>query len=161
MSAARNGFDRARLRAELVRDEGLRLRPYRCSAGALTIGVGRNLDDRGITRAEALAMLDADIGAACDDLDRRAPWWRGLPAPARRGLANMAFNLGWPRLSGFRSMLAALEAGDWDRAADEALDSRWAAQVGDRAQRVAALFRANGAGRRPPATDHRPQGTPS
>ena len=160
MSAARNGFDRARLRAELVRDEGLRLRPYRCSAGALTIGVGRNLDDRGITRAEALAMLDADIGAACDDLDRRAPWWRGLPAPARRGLANMAFNLGWPRLSGFRSMLAALEAGDWDRAADEALDSRWAAQVGDRAQRVAALFRAPATDHRPPTTDHRPLRTP-
>ena len=135
------GFDRARLRAELVRDEGLRLRPYRCTAGALTIGVGRNLDDRGISRAEALAMLDADLAAVEGELDRRAPWWRGLPAPARRGLANMAFNLGWPRLSGFRRMLAALEAGEWDRAADEALDSRWAAQVGDRARRVAGMFR--------------------
>lgn len=138
--SAPGGFDRARLRAELVRDEGLRLRPYRCTAGALTIGVGRNLDDRGISRAEALAMLDADLEAVEGELDRRAPWWRGLPAPARRGLANMAFNLGWPRLAGFRRMLAALEAGEWDRAADEALDSRWAAQVGDRARRVAKLF---------------------
>ncbi len=129
-----------RLAAELIRDEGLRLRPYRDSLGHLTIGVGRNLDARGISRAEALFLLGNDIAIAEADLDANAPWWRELPAGPRRGLANMCFNLGWPRLSGFAHMLAALAAGDGERAAAEALDSRWAAQVGPRAARVAALL---------------------
>lgn len=129
------------LRKDLIADEGLRLKPYRCSAGKLTIGVGRNLDDVGITRDEAMHLLDEDIARVQRELDRNVPWWRDLPEPAQRALANMCFNLGWPRLSGFTQMLAHLKLERFGQAAYEALDSTWARQVGARAQRIAKLFR--------------------
>ncbi len=129
------------LQADLVRDEGQRLKPYRDTVGKLTIGIGRNLDDRGLTEDECLFLLQTDIGVTFADLDHNAPWWRYLTEPRRRALANMCFNLGWPRLSKFVNMLAALEVGNYSTAADQALDSRWAEQVGDRAMRIAELFR--------------------
>lgn len=134
-------LDRDQLARDLERDEGLRLKPYLDSVGKLTIGIGRNLDDNGITEAEARLMLDHDADVSLADLDRNAAWWRSMPEPAQRGLANMAFNMGWPTLSGFRNMLAALEQGEYARAADEALDSRWARQVGPRSERIAELYR--------------------
>ncbi len=121
---------------DLIRDEGLRLKPYRCSAGKLTIGVGRNLEDRGISEAEATDMLRNDISGVLDDLNRNIPWWQNLERSQRLALANMGFNLGWPRLRQFKKMLAALKDGDVDTAAREALDSRWAEQVGSRAKRI-------------------------
>ncbi len=122
---------------DLIRDEGLCLKPYQCTAGKLTIGVGRNLEDRGISEDEVGYLLKNDIAGVLDDLDRNISWWRGLGRPQRLALANMAFNLGWPRLSRFKNMLAALKAGDAEKAAHEALDSRWAEQVGARAKRIA------------------------
>lgn len=136
----------AELMADLKRDEGLRLKPYRDSVGKLTIGYGRNLDDNGITEDEAGMLLDFDVTVVTTELDRVLPWWRAMPLPARRGLANMCFNLGLPRLRGFVKMLAALRSGDWYAAADEALDSRWARQVGARADRIARLYRQAAAG---------------
>ena len=126
--------------ADLKRDENLRLKPYRCSEGKLTIGIGRNIEDLGITEGEALYLLQNDIGRCMAELDRNIPWWKNLSDPRKNALLNMSFNMGWPRLSGFKNMLAALEAGDYETAAAEALDSRWARQVGDRAQRVAILL---------------------
>lgn len=130
--------------ADLKRDEGLSLKPYRDSVGKLTIGYGRNLDDVGISEDEAAVLLDHDIAQAVAELDRALPWWRELPLSSQRGLTNMCFNLGMTRLAGprgFKNMLTALEAGDGQRAADEALDSKWAGQVGERAQRIASLYR--------------------
>ncbi len=129
------------LKADLMRDEELRLEPYLDSAGNLTIGVGRNLSSRGITEQEAHVLLDTDVAVVFEDLDRNVTWWRRLPDGAQRALANMCFNLGWPRLSGFRRMLLALQVGDFETAAREALDSKWARQVGDRAVRIAELIR--------------------
>lgn len=126
---------------DLKRDEGFRAKPYRCTAGKVTIGYGRNLDDVGVSASEAHNMLMNDIEGVYRDLDRSHPWWAEMPEPVRVGLANMCFNLGISRLGGFKNMLAALEAGEWDRAATEALDSRWARQVGARAERIAMLFR--------------------
>jgi len=137
-------MNRDQLQEDLILDEEIRLKPYRCTAGKLTIGIGRNLDDVGISRTETLALLDADIARAEQGLDNFAPWWRSLPEPAARGLVNMAFNLGAGRLAGFEGMLAALKCGDYNLAAAEALDSKWAKQVGDRAHRIAALFRSAG-----------------
>ncbi|WP_337997330.1 glycoside hydrolase family protein [Oleispirillum naphthae] len=128
------------MKRELVRDEGLRLAPYRCTAGRLTIGVGRNLDDMGITAEEADYLLENDIGRAMADLDRALPWWRGLSEARQRALANMCFNLGVARLMRFEGMLADLEAGDNEGAAREAMDSAWARQVGPRARRIAAML---------------------
>lgn len=131
----------ADLVADLKRDEGVAYKPYRDSEGILSIGVGRNLEDRGIADDEIDFLLANDLNWVVVDLDRGAPWWREMTKNRQRAFANMVFNLGWPRLSGFKQMLAALEAGDWDEAANQALDSRWAIQVGARAERIAELFR--------------------
>lgn len=137
-------MNRMALKADLERDEGMRLFPYRDTVGKMTIGVGRNITDRGISATEAYAMLDNDISMAEIDLDRNYPWWRALPEPAQRALANMAFNLGIGRLSKFQGMLSALKAGDYQGAANEALDSSWAQQVKERAMRIADLYREAG-----------------
>lgn len=137
-------LDMAKLREDIIEDEGLRTKPYTDTVGKLTIGVGRNLDDVGISRREALMLLDNDLAWVFDDLDRNLPWWRRMPEPAQRALANMALNLGYPRLSAFRNMLSALQAMDYETAAEECLDSKWARQVGDRSKRIAALYREAG-----------------
>ena len=129
------------LKVDLLRDEGCKLKPYLDTVDKLTIGVGRNLSDNGITMAEASALLENDITSVIVELDRCLPWWRALPELKGRALANMAFNLGLPRLLKFSQMLTALECGEWDMAADEALDSNWAKQVGERAERIAIAFR--------------------
>lgn len=134
-------IDWDQLKEDLIRDEGERLKPYRCTAGKITIGVGRNLDDVGITKHESRQMLDWDMKQVGWELDKRLPGWRTLPDAVSLGLANMCFNLGWPRLSKFKKMLAAIDRADYDAAADEALNSKWARQVGDRADRIAAMFR--------------------
>jgi len=134
-------YNPATLRADLIRDEGEHFKPYRCPAGKLTIGVGRNLDDVGITLAESRFMLETNITLVVEQLDRALPWWRSLSEAQQRALLNMGFNLGLPRLLGFKRMLAALQQGDYEIAAAQALDSTWAKQVGDRAQRIAALIR--------------------
>ena len=98
----------------------------------------------GISKFEAECMLERDIGKALDLLHTNlGPWWREMSEPRQRGLINMSFNLG-TRLMNFRKMLAAMEAGDWELAADEALNSKWAGQVGARATRIADLFRSQG-----------------
>lgn len=133
-------MDLAKLTDELVRDEGLRLRLYTCTAGKASIGVGRNLEDRGITKTEAMLMLAHDIDDACADLDRNLPWWRGMDPLRQRVLANMAFNLGIVKLLGFRNTLAAMKAGDYAAAADGMRRSLWARQVGARADRLAQMM---------------------
>ena len=132
--------------ADLKRDEGFVSHAYQDSSpeGYLTLGYGRLVDQRlggGITEREAEILLDNDITRSVADLDRALPWWRGLPPFQQRGLTNMAFNLGLPRLLTFKKMLRALQAGDGDRAAIEALDSVWAGQVKGRADRIAYLYR--------------------
>ena len=126
----------SRLRDQLVRHEGLRLKPYRCSAGKLTIGVGRNIEEVGITEAEAMLLLANDIIRVIEELESRIPVFTQLDEVRRRVLIDMCFNLGINRLLQFRRMLAALETGDWARAAAEMMDSKWARQVGSRALRL-------------------------
>jgi len=132
--------DIAKLEADLIRDEAFRGKPFTDTAGKLTVGYGRNLADVGISPAEALMLLRNDMATAELELDRGLPWWRGLSEPRQRALANMCFNLGLRRLMGFHRMLAALQARDYTLAAKEALDSKWADQVGNRAKRIAALI---------------------
>lgn len=131
----------ADLLADLERDEGKRNKPYLDTEGHLTIGIGRNLDALGVSDDEIELMLMNDLKWVVHALDSNLPWWRDMPEPHQRALANMCFNLGYPRLSGFKKMLAALQAGNGEDAATEALDSRWANQVGARAERIAALYR--------------------
>lgn len=128
------------LKEQLVRHEALKLMPYRDSVGKLTIGVGRNLDDVGISKDEALVLLDHDIDRARADLARALPWTNDLDPVRRDALTNMVFNMGIGRVRLFDKMLAALKAGDWIEAAQQALDSKWAAQVGSRSHELARQF---------------------
>lgn len=132
------GFDMAKLTAELATDEGMVLKPYVDTRGKITIGIGRNLTDNGITAVECSDMLAHDIQTACDDLDRHALWWRHLPPAQQRVMINLSFNMGWPTLAGFRHFLAAMEARDWTEAANQLRNSLWWRQVGTRGPRIAA-----------------------
>jgi lysozyme len=127
--------------ARLIRHEGLRLKPYRDTAGKLTIGVGRNLDDVGLSWAEAMGLLDNDIAAARQSLDQRWPWWRKLD-PVRGGaMIELVFNLGAGGLAAFTTVLMRVEAGAFSSAADDLLATKWARQVGGRAQELAGMIR--------------------
>jgi lysozyme len=122
--------------------EDCRLKPYTDTAGKLTIGIGRNLTDVGLRPAEARYLCEQDVIAVEGELDAHVAWWRTLDETRQQVLAEMCFNLGWPRLSGFRQMLADLQAGNFAGAADEMLASAWAGQVGQRARVLAAAMRA-------------------
>jgi lysozyme len=122
---------------QLIRDEGVVLHPYTDSVGKLTIGIGRNLTDVGITQAEATYLLVNDIQNATDHLEKALPWTGGLDDVRHSALLNMTFNMGIGRLCGFTKFLVAMQAEDWKTARNEMLDSLWAKQVGVRAQRLA------------------------
>jgi len=130
-----------RLREQLIRHEDLRLKPYRDSVGKLSIGVGRNLDDVGISREEALLLLDNDILRAQTAVIRELPWAVELDSARFEVLINMAFNMGIGGLLGFRKFLAELQDRHFEAAAKEMLDSRWAEQVGRRAEELAQIVR--------------------
>jgi len=131
-----------RIKEQLVRHEGLRLKPYRCTAGRLTIGIGRNLDDCGITQSEAYVMLINDIMNCEKQLQSKIPdIYNGLDEVRKSVLLNMCFNLGINGLLCFKNTLAFVKAGDWERAANNMLVSKWAKQVGRRAIELSELMR--------------------
>lgn len=124
----------------LIYHEGLRLKPYWDASNKLTIGVGRNLDDNGITKDEALVLLRNDIERASRQLDEKLPWWRSLSDTRQKVLVSMVFNVGISKLLGFKDMLSALEDGDFSAAAEHMLASKWASQVGNRAVELAYMM---------------------
>jgi lysozyme len=124
------------LRAELKRDEGVRLKPYRDSVGKLTIGTGRNLEAIGIRPDENDYLLNNDIACVEAALDAALPWWRTLDTVRQRVLANMCFNLGIGKLLGFKNTLPLIQCGQYEAAARGLVQSLWAQQVGPRAVRL-------------------------
>jgi lysozyme len=125
----------------LVRHEGLKLKPYHCTAGKLTIGIGRNLEDKGISETEAYLMLDNDIKDVESEIRGLVLNYDDLDDVRKRVVLNMAFNLGMTRLRGFKKFLANLRVRNFSKAAIEMLDSRWAQQVGRRALELAQWMR--------------------
>ncbi len=119
---------------QLIKHEGLRLKPYHCPAGKLTIGVGRNLEDKGISEKEAVLLLENDIEECLEDLKTIFQAFDLLPEPVQRVLVDMRFNLGPNRFRRFKKMLAAVKNQDFTQAAVEMKDSRWYSQVGKRAE---------------------------
>jgi len=130
-------YDVTALEDQLIDHEGLELKPYHCTADKLTIGVGRNIQDRGITEDEARYLLKNDIKIVEDELLTRQPVVAGLDSVRQRVLVDMGFNLGLPILMKFQNMWSAIEDGDYHEAARQMMDSRWASQVGQRAERLA------------------------
>jgi lysozyme len=131
--------------AELKFDEGFRPKPYLCTSGVLTIGYGHTGTDvkPGVcwTREKAEAVLVADIEDHNAQLVKALPWVTELDPVRLRVLQNMAFNLGIPRLLKFRNTLAAVDRGEWDKAASGMMNSLWATQTGQRAVRLAHMMR--------------------
>lgn len=134
-------MSRDQLRAQIAKHEGLSLKPYTDTVGKLTIGFGRNLSDNGITRSEALLLLDHDIDDAMQDLMARFPWTATLDTVRFAVLVEMCFNLGISRLAGFKNTLRCVEQGQYDKAADGMLASKWASQVKGRAITMARQMR--------------------
>lgn len=146
----------AQLRARVKSEEGLRLIPYDDATGKpvraggvlrgqLTIGYGRNLTGRGITMEEAESLLDHDLIDLARDLPRLLPFWSQLDPARQLVLADMAFNLGLPRLLKFEKTLRLVAGGAYAEAAEEMLRSDWAnalAEVGSpRARDLAEIMR--------------------
>jgi lysozyme len=132
--------DRAAMTRQLHLHEGERLKIYRCTSGKWTIGVGRNLEDRGITREESAYLLANDIAAEERELLRALPWVAQLDEVRQRVLLDMSFNMGIVGLLGFKNTLATIQEGNYQRAAAMMLDSKWAEQVGARAERLARMM---------------------
>lgn len=116
--------------AKLKEHEGLRLKPYHCTSGKLTIGYGRNLDDRGISKDEARAMLENDITDFHDDCWTAFPWFRKLDPVRQDVIVQLTFNMGLGGVKGFKLMIAAIEQQNWTQAAWELSNSEWKAKVG-------------------------------
>ncbi len=156
-------MNREKLTAYIVFHEGRETVAYLDSEGIPTVGVGFNLKRRDarakiaalgldydavvaadvhLSDDQVLALLAPDIDTAEADARLLVENFDGLCAARQVVLCDMAFNLGRARLSGFRNMLAAVDASDWERAADEMVDSRWYRQVGRRGRRNEQAMRA-------------------
>ena len=120
----------------LKRHEGLRLKPYLCPEGKITIGFGRNLEDMGISEKEAEMLLMSDIERCYQELDVFS-WFHDLDQVRQEAMVNMLFNLGLPTFLEFKRTLKFMAEGAYSQAAAEMLDSKWASQVGDRAKELA------------------------
>lgn len=138
--------------SRLILHEGLNLKPYRCTAGYLTIGVGRNLIanpltaeekkvvgdwSKGITKNAALYLLRNDIKRTINDCKKNIRGWKDLDAERKYALFDMCFNMGIKRLLQFKKMLGDMEIGNFRGAAKECLNSKYAKDVGLRAIRIA------------------------
>ena len=133
-------MDRQRLFTQLRLHEGVEHKPYKCTAGYLTIGVGRNIEERGLSDDEIDYILNNDVNIATDELVVTFDWYADLDPIRQRVVIDMVFNLGMPRFKQFKNMIAAIEAGDWMEASNQMMDSRWAEQVGLRASRLAEMM---------------------
>jgi lysozyme len=134
-------YNMTSLEDQLIDHEGLELSLYKCTGDKWTIGVGRNLDDRGVTEDEARYLLKNDIAIVEEELLRNKPSVADLDGVRQRILVDMGFNLGIPTLLKFQNMWTAIEDEDWIEASEQMLDSRWAKQVGRRAIRLADAMR--------------------
>ena len=129
-----------KLRQQIRMHEGVEHKVYEDTEGIKTVGVGRNLEDRGLSDDEVDYLLSNDIDICVKELGQTCDWDDDLDDIRKRVLIDMMFNLGMPRLKGFANMLKAIEAGAWKNAAVEMLDSKWAEQVGNRASRLSEMM---------------------
>ena len=137
----------------LVVNEGLKLKPYYCPAGYLTIGIGRNLDGNplseeekafighpvkeGITNDQAFYLCRNDLKKVRADLDRELPWWRDLNADRQFVMIDLCFNMGIRKLLQFQKTLNSIATGYYVKAGEQLMQSLYAKQVGKRAERNA------------------------
>jgi len=135
----------ATIEEQLELHEDIVLKPYLDTVGKTSIGVGRNLDDVGISKEEARILLHNDIRRAKADLDRALPWWRSLDPVRQKVMIDMCFNMGIGNdskgLLSFKNTLKFIQQGEWVKAATNMESSKWARQVGNRSVRLARMMR--------------------
>ena len=154
-----NRINMPRMRDQLVLHEGLHLKSYLCPAGKLTIGVGYNIDahgapfnmsrqdlaEKGITKTQAMELLDVQIQAFANQMDEHLPRWRDHDEIRMRVLLDMAFNMGVgdtkSGLRSFKNTLANIQAKNYYAAAEGMEKSKWAREVKSRAVRLIAMMR--------------------
>lgn len=129
----------SKLQQILLRHEGLRLKPYKDIEGKLTIGVGRNLGDIGISKDEALYLLRNDMEEKRKECEEAFSWFTSLDQVRQDVLIDMAF-MGIGRLKSFVKMLNYISKGQFNLAAKEMLNSTWAQEVGNRAKEDAQMM---------------------
>lgn len=134
-------IDRQRLADQLVIHECLRLFPYTDSVGKLTIGVGRNLSDVGLSRAEAFELLSNDI----DKAERAAvalPWYAALDQVRQNAVVELIFNMGAQQFPArWKATPEALARGNYALAANLLRASKWFSQVGQiRGERICRMI---------------------
>lgn len=147
-------MDIDQLREELAYDEGCVYEIYLDHLGLPTFGIGHLVREEdpengwevGTTVSEerVVDVFESDIAITIEDCEKLYDDFYDLPEEAQLIIANMCFNLGYPRLSKFKGMKAGVDARDWNRAADEMVDSRWYRQVTNRADRLVERMRAIG-----------------
>ena len=118
----------------LIEHEGLKLKPYKDTKGILTIGVGRNLEDNGISQLEALYLLENDIKRVVKELREIFPNFDELPENVKMVLIDMDFNLGKTRFLQFKKMIQAVKNRNWEEMVKEMKDSKWCRQLKDRCE---------------------------
>ena len=132
----------SKLSDQLRIHEGVRTHFYRCTSGLATIGVGRCIEEGslGLSDDEIDYLLENDIKRCKQELISLS-WFADLDPVRQDAIVNLCFNLGLTRLMGFQNAMGAMAVGDYEKAADEFLDSRWAKQVGQRSLDVAHMIR--------------------
>ena len=126
---------------ELRQDEGVKQFPYMCTSGKLTIGVGRNLQDVGLSPDEMDYLLANDISRAIHTTSSSIDFFEELNEARQRALTNMAFQMGISGLLTFKKMIKAMRHGNFEIAATECLDSEYSRQTPARAARIAETIR--------------------
>lgn len=121
---------------QLKKHEGVELKPYKCTSNKLTIGIGRNLEDVGISEHEAEFLLMNDLDTYMTAA-KTYDWYAGLNDARKAVIVNMLFNMGQTNFNKFLKMKQALDVGDFPEAAKQMLDSRWAKQVKGRSAELA------------------------
>jgi len=145
-------MDLEQLREELSYDEGVKHEIYLDHLGLPTFGIGHLVREEdpehgwavgsAVSEERVAEVFESDIAITISDCERLYEDFAELPDEAQLIIANMCFNLGYPRLSKFKGMKAGVDARDWNRAADEMVDSRWYTQVPNRAERLVQRMRA-------------------
>ena len=139
------------LRQEIESDEGCKYEIYKDHLGYLTFGIGHFVKESdlehgqeegtAVSEERVAKAFQEDIDQVLADCDKLYDDYEELPEEVRLIIANMMFNLGYPRLSAFKGMKAGVDARDWNKAADEMVDSRWYKQVPNRAERLVQRMR--------------------
>ena len=144
-------MNKDQLREELAEDEGCKYEIYLDHLGLPTFGIGALIKEHDpeygqpvgtpVSEDRVRKRFNLDIAVTIEDCQVLYDDFDDLPEEAQLVIANMMFNMGRPRLSKFKGMKAGVDARDWERAADEMVDSRWHDQVPNRAKRLVKRIR--------------------